>query len=284
MKNDVKKNTSCSGCCASEKETGGCRDIQSGALGGTLPPKETIMPIVCLVKKTENCLVCGETLVYSDKTLVVSCCYCGGKDTAHILCPTGHYICERCHNQDALQFIENIILTSTSTSPLDIAELAMSVPTLSMLGCQHAYIAGGSLLAAIKNSGKMPVTDEDIKEMFSRTRKQALGGYCGLTGVCGIVPALGACISILTGSRCGKDKEQRLTMEMVVLASRVIADLTGPSCCKAYVRSSVYAAVDFLREHLHINLSAGKKAECRFSDRHPHGCRKERCPYYHGGA
>ncbi len=59
-----------------------------------------------------------------------------------------------------------------------------------MLGCQHAYIAGSAFMAAIKNENSRSIANKDIEEVFQRTQKQAHGGYCGLTGVCGIAPAM----------------------------------------------------------------------------------------------
>ncbi|TAN42786.1 MAG: hypothetical protein EPN25_02260 [Nitrospirae bacterium] len=149
-----------------------------------------------------------------------------------------------------------------------------------MLGCQHAYIAAGAFMAAIRNEGSKKVTNEDIREVFARTGKQAHGGYCGLSGVCGIAPALGACFAVLTGSKCGKDLEQRITMEAVTRVTRAITELTGPSCCKAYIRTSLDAAVQFLKESIGISLASGRSVSCHYSARHPHGCREERCPYF----
>jgi len=231
-------------------------------------------------RQTEHCMVCGEVLQYQDKSTEVSCSYCKRSDSGHIVCPNGHYICEQCHNQDAMRVIEDIIFTTKSIDPNEIAELAFSFSGLPMLGCQHAYIAGGAFMAALKNKGTAHVTNDDIKEVFKRTRKQAHGGYCGLSGVCGIVPALGACISVLTGAQCGKGSEQRTTMEAVTRVTRVITDLTGPSCCKAYVRASLKAAVEFLDEHFAISLPSRGESACQFSPKHPHGCREMKCPYF----
>ena len=225
-------------------------------------------------------MVCGEALEYHDTARDVVCSYCGHSESGHITCPVGHFTCETCHNHDAMQVIEQVVLTSKESDPIQIAELAMSFPGLPMLGCQHAYIAGGALMAAIKNNGSKNISNEDIKEVFSRTRQQAHGGYCGLTGVCGITPALGACVSVLTGSRCGKDEEQRLTMELTSRVGRVITDLTGPSCCKAYVWAGLEEAVQFLQENLGIDLHASPAAACQYIDKHPHGCRQGKCSYY----
>jgi len=70
-------------------------------------------------------------------------------------------------------------------------------------------------------------------------------------------------------------------MDAVVKVSQGIADLTGPSCCKAYVRSALSAAVAIFAERFGIVLPVARaSAVCRDSDRHPHGCREEKCPYY----
>jgi hypothetical protein len=227
-------------------------------------------------------MVCSEPLTYHEKSEEVTCAYCGRIEQGHITCPKGHYICDLCHNQDSMIVIEKTVLTTESTDPFEIAERAMSFDGLPMLGCQHAYIAGGALMAAIKNNGSRDITDEDIQEVFKRTGKQAHGGYCGLSGVCGIAPAIGACFAVLTGSKCGKDEEQMITMEAVTRISRAITDLTGPSCCKAYVRTSLETAVDYLDESLGIKLPQNGAISCVFQDKHPHGCREARCPYFNG--
>ncbi|HSB52080.1 MAG TPA: DUF5714 domain-containing protein [Dissulfurispiraceae bacterium] len=172
-------------------------------------------------------------------------------------------------------------LNTQLKDPLGIAEVMMSYPGLPMLGCHHAYIAGGALMAALRNVRVPGITEKAIGEVFGRTEKQAVGGYCGLTGVCGIAPALGACFSIITGSKCGKDIEQKITVEAVAHILHVIADLSGPSCCKAYVRASLWHAVSLLRELLGISLPAVySPISCRLSERHPHGCRRTKCPYF----
>jgi len=233
--------------------------------------------------RTEHCFVCGCELEYLDRTKDLICSVCGAKEPGCIRCPHGHYVCEKCHNREMMHVIEDTALNSSSTNPLEIAETIMALRELPMLGCQHAHAAAAALLVAVMNEGSHHVTHMDIEEVVRRTMRQAVGGYCGLTGVCGVVPALGACFSLLLGSKCGRDPEQRLTMKAVTEFSKVVADLTGPSCCKAYVRSCLSAAIPLLKRHAGISLRGRDTAiECRHSARHPHGCRKARCPYYGG--
>ncbi len=225
-------------------------------------------------------MVCGAYLEYLENAQEVVCQYCGKVEHGHIRCPNGHYICDACHNRDAMKIIEDIAFSTKSANPFEIADLMMSYPGLPMLGCQHAYIAGGALIAAIKNTGTRGITNESIEEVFNRTSKQAHGGYCGLTGVCGIAPAIGACFAILTGSKCGTDQEQHITMEAVTRVTRAITGLTGPSCCKAYVWTALETAIDYLKESMDIKLPSSESITCSYSPKHPHGCRETKCPFF----
>ncbi len=243
--------------------------------------KMGIMEGMSTTHNLENCMVCGSRLDYRKKSGEMTCAYCGRVEQGHITCPDGHFICEACHGRDAMQAIENLAFSAGSPDPLEIAEFMMSIPNLPMLGCQHAFIAAGSFMAGLKNVLEGRITDEDIREVFNRTEKQAVSGYCGLTGVCGIAPAIGACFSVFLGSRCGSDSEQKITMEAVTRAATAMMELTGPSCCKAYVRSSLLSAVELFEEKFGIVLPVGNPAViCKQVVRHPHGCRGDRCPYY----
>jgi len=231
-------------------------------------------------KQGEHCLLCGEPLIYAGSSSQLTCALCGNAEQGHISCPHGHFVCEACHNRDSLELIERILFTTRSKNPFEIAELAMALPGLPMLGCQHAYVAGGALMAALANQGIRDLGAPQIEEVLARTRKQAHGGYCGLSGVCGIAPAVGSVFSVLTGATCGTDEPQHITMEAVIRVSRAIAALPGPSCCKAYVRAALAAGVDYLRERLDIHLATGDTTVCVFPERHPHGCPGETCPSF----
>jgi hypothetical protein len=232
-------------------------------------------------KKTEHCMVCGGALEYLRSAEERSCAYCNATFSTHVKCPQGHVICDACHGKEARVAILDLAMTTRSQDPLEIAELMMSHPSLPMLSCDHAFIAAGALMAAIRNSPYGKVTDQDIQEAFERTAQQARGGYCGLTGVCGIVPAVGAVFSIFLGAHCGTDREQKIVMETVTQVSQAITDLTGPSCCKAYVRASLSVAAGLFAERFGIVLPVKDTSIiCDHVTKHPHGCREERCPYY----
>jgi len=150
-----------------------------------------------------------------------------------------------------------------------------------MLGCENAWIAAGALIAAIKNEGTVKITNDQIIEVLNRTKKQAIGGFCGLTGVCGIAPAIGACFSVILGAACPKDLETATTMRVVAKIVDVIANETGPCCCKNFVRNALAEAMRLVKEYLKISFVLPEmQITCTDTERHPHGCRKEKCSYF----
>lgn len=219
---------------------------------------------------------------YFDSGRQLTCFHCGKTESANISCPSGHYICDECHGKGAFDTIREFVLNSKSDNPFEIAEILMGfTDKVPMLGCENAWIAAGAFMAALKNQGTIKITNDQIEEALNRTRKQALGGYCGLTGICGISPAVGACFSVILGAACPKDQETAKTMKVVGKVVDAIADQTGPCCCKNFVRTALKVAVDSAKDLLNVSLTgAAEDIVCSHVTRHPHGCRTERCPYF----
>ncbi len=234
-------------------------------------------------KHTEKCRACGSELEYPKQAECRICIYCGKAERGRVVCAAGHFACDACHGLEAREIIERIVYTNQASDPLAIAELMISHAGLPMFGCEHAFIAAGALMVALKNSpyGKEYITNASIREVFDRTARQAVEGYCGLTGVCGIAPALGACFSVFLGSRCGSDSEQKIVMDAVIRVLQTLSSLTGPSCCKAYVRAGLREVVSYLGARFGILLPIKDgQIVCKHSGEHPYGCREEKCPYF----
>ncbi|MCR3955261.1 MAG: DUF5714 domain-containing protein [Gudongella sp.] len=234
------------------------------------------------VNYSENCKVCGNELDYHNKGEKLICHNCGITEYANISCSNGHYICDKCHGADAFNMVLEHVVSSESKDPLHIAEELMSMKDeVPMLGCENAWVAAGSLMAALRNEGSVGINNNQVEEVLNRTRSQAIGGYCGLTGVCGIAPGIGACFSVILGAACPKDKETSVTMKVVGRIVNVIADQTGPCCCKNFVRNSLEESIQLVREYLDVDLPENEiRIPCDHVNRHPHGCRKEKCSYW----
>lgn len=232
-------------------------------------------------RKKENCMVCGGPLEYLTEAVSVTCNYCGKSELGYIRCPRGHYVCEVCHGKGAFDVIKDLAISTVLKDPIAIAETMMGHPSISMLGCEHAQITAAVFMAALKNEGSLKIEDKQIVEAMERSRKQALSGYCGLTGVCGVPIAIGAAFSVILGAECPKDKETSITMHAVARTVDVVANDTGPCCCKSYVRTALGLSHNLAKEYLNVNLPIHReKISCFYIKRHPHGCRASKCLYF----
>lgn len=231
-------------------------------------------------ENTENCLICGNKLDYLEVGKEFKCMECNKTELGYVHCPNDHYVCDTCHGEKSFKNVIRLIHKSKGTDPISIAEDIINNSSLPMLGCEHAWVAAGSLLVAIKNQGDIKITNAQIIEALNRTRKQAIGAYCGLTGVCGVAPAIGAAFSVILGAACPKGKETAATMHVVSKVIEAIANETGPCCCKNFVYTALSTSCTLAKEYLNIELPCESQIVCKDSERHPHGCRKERCKYY----
>ncbi len=205
---------------------------------------------------------------------------CGKSESGYVYCINGHYVCDSCHGEESFNKILDMLSLAEGKNPFFMAEQIIREASLPMLGCEHAWVAAGALMASIKNNGEIEIKPEQLKEVLNRTRKQAIGAYCGLTGVCGIAPAIGAVYSVILGGGCPKNQETSATMHVVSKVIEAIANETGPCCCKNFVYTALAVACDNSEEYLKIKLPSINNIICHDSDRHPHGCRKKQCSYF----
>jgi hypothetical protein len=81
-----------------------------------------------------------------------SCTFCGTPETVAAACPGSHHCCDRCKTGEVRSAIAIMTGTTTLTDPAAVAELMMGLPQLGMLDCDHAFVAAGAFMAALKNS------------------------------------------------------------------------------------------------------------------------------------
>jgi len=228
------------------------------------------------------CLFCGSPVELLETREERPCIFCGEREMVAASCSGSHHCCDRCKTDETRSVIAVMGRTTTRKDPTAISELMMGLPQLGMLDCDHAFIAAAAFIVALKNSpygGK--ITENEVSEALDRTASQIAKESCAQTGVCGIIPAIGACFSLFLGVRFGSDREQQVTMDAVTKVTQALTDLTGPVCCKAYVRASLGVATTLFAERFGIMLPVSSFAPvCRWSDKHPFGCREDTCPYY----
>ena len=82
-------------------------------------------------------MLCGKPLEYFSEDREAKCVYCGGLYRASELCKEGHYVCDGCHAEDALEVIENICLSSGESDVMKLLEQIRSHKAFAMHGPAH---------------------------------------------------------------------------------------------------------------------------------------------------
>jgi len=231
-------------------------------------------------KKMKNCMVCGAELTYLSEPTKVICNYCEREEAGYFLCPELHYVCDSCHGKDTINHIKHIALNSKSTDPLEISEKMMALPSIPLIGCEHAAIVAAAFLTVLRNEGTIPISDDQIGEAMNRARTISRSGYCGLAGTCGIACGIASAFSVVLGANCSKDMEFSTVLHIHADVTRIIAGSAGPCCCKRFLRDALAVGQNAAKRYLGIDLSISRGTViCQYSDTHPH-CINDRCVYF----
>ena len=228
------------------------------------------------MKSVNNCGVCASPLVYAAESVTRACALCGKEGKTNIYCPQGHYVCDTCHSKAALEVLKQVLAASKSTDPAAILEQVLSHPSVPMHGPEHHVIVPAAVVAAVRYAG-YPLPEGAIDKAIERAGRVP-GGWCGLYGDCGAAVGAGIAVSVITGATPLTGKQRTLALASTSQAlSRMLDE--QPRCCKRASRIAIQSSVDFLRQHLGINLAQGNKVKCTYSLRNQQ-CARENCPYY----
>ena len=236
------------------------------------PEKETT------AMKNEECLICGAPLEYLEQDALMECVLCHKQEPSKTRCIEGHYVCSDCHTA-GMDSIMALRMTETSKDPIAILEKMMSQSFCHMHGPEHHVLVGAALLTAYNNA----VTDtmkvdlqSGLLEVMSRG-KQVPGGACGYMGACGAAISTGIFMSVVTRNTPLSTETWQLCNLMTAKALEQVALNGGPRCCKRDSYLSILTAVDFVKEHLGVEM---EKPEVKCSrSRINNQCIGKKCPF-----
>ena len=231
-----------------------------------------------MVSYTENCMICGKHLVYSESSQDVHCHICGAQYDSNVTCQDGHYICDACHAEKGILTITVRTSGICSRNPVIITTEIMKNPNINMHGPEHHYLVVAALLAAYKNAGATIDFKKALQNAYQRAKKVP-GGICGMWGSCGAGIATGIFISVLTGATPLSEKEWSLANQMTSKCLAVISEHGGPRCCKRNTYLAIFQAAAFVKEQFDIIMELPEQVVCEFSHRNKQ-CRKARCLFY----
>jgi hypothetical protein len=175
--------------------------------------------------------------------------------------------------------IFGLCMSETSTDPLEILEKMMAMPFCHMHGPEHHVMVGAALLTAYRNAGGELDLEKSLKEIHSRG-KAVPGGACGFWGACGAGISAGQFVSIATGSTPLAAEPWGLSNQMTAKALDSIGKNGGPRCCKRDSYLSILAAIDFVSEHLGVDMERTMPLCTRSGQNNQ--CIGKRCPFFGG--
>ncbi len=226
-------------------------------------------------KMKDECLICGAPLRYFEKEEQMECSLCHKKEMSRTACRNGHYVCNECHTQ-GMDAIIGVCLSEDSRDPVQILQGLMALPFCHMHGPEHHVMVGSALLTAYKNAGGDIDLAAALSEMQARGRRVP-GGACGFWGACGAGVSAGMFVSIVTGSTPLAGEAWGLSNMMTSSALGAIGEVGGPRCCKRDSYLAITKAVEFAKEHLHVEMTLDR-IKCIHSA-YNNQCIGERCPF-----
>ena len=226
----------------------------------------------------EECLICKAPLVYLMQDEIMECEICHKKELSKTRCVNGHFVCSECHTE-GMDSIFGLCLEETTCAPLEILEKMMSMPFCHMHGPEHHVMVGAALLTAYRNAGGNIDLEKALKEMYSRG-KAVPGGACGFWGACGAGISAGQFVSIATSSTPLAVEPWGLSNQMTAKALDSIGKVGGPRCCKRDSYLAVLAAIDFVAEHLNVQMEKSLLVCTRSKQNNQ--CIGKRCPFVGG--
>ena len=221
-------------------------------------------------------------------SIIAACCLmlaaCGTKQNDNAATPVNE---EHLAQPEWIDSVTAICLREPSRNPIEILETLMSQPLSAeptayhchMHGPEHHVLVGAALLTAYNNC--LPDTSkldmqEDLAEVMSRGR-QVPGGACGYMGACGAAISTGIFMSVVTRNTPFSTDTWQLCNLCTAHALEQVALNGGPRCCKRDSYLSILTAIDFVKEHLGVEM---EKPEVKCSRSHINDqCIGKKCPF-----
>ena len=224
----------------------------------------------------EECLICGAPLKYLQNAEEMECALCHKKEMSKTCCAEGHFVCSDCHTQ-GMDSIFGVCLAERSRDPVAIMEKLMSLPFCHMHGPEHHVMVAAALATAYQNAGGKVELAETLREIRSRGR-EVPGGSCGFWGACGAGVSTGIFFSVITEATPLTDKTWGLANSMTARSLSAIGEVGGPRCCKRDSYLAILSAIDFVKEHLGVEMEKSRPvcSRCRMNNQ----CIGVKCPFF----
>jgi MoaA/NifB/PqqE/SkfB family radical SAM enzyme/SAM-dependent methyltransferase len=247
------------------------------------PPEERPAPtpgklaLAPALRHSTGCMQCGGPLEYLTQDRPMACCFCGETSPANAVCAKGHFVCDRCHSEDADTVIRHICLSSTETDMITLINTIRSHPAVPLHGPEHHFAMAGVIVAAYRNLGG-DVTDADIITAIERG-KGVPGGTCGFWGGCGAPLGAGIAFGVMLKSTPVTPSERKIVQELTGALIASISHIEAARCCQREIWTVLKKVAEISRHILPLPLKAEGDTHC--GQRHLNKeCPGKVCPWF----
>lgn len=223
----------------------------------------------------DGCLLCGKTLCYGDLTRE-RCSFCQEEFSTQVRCVDGHYLCDRCHQGDALTVLERFVATTPLRDPVAMVKQLFRHPSFHMHGPEHHFLIPAVTLRALENLGHS--VPEGYWELVKNRASQLPGGTCGYWGACSAGIGAGVGASIFAGCSPLRRDHYDTIHRFTSAALTRIAQVGGPRCCKRNLVLSLESMLASFEASFGITLEA-EPFRCEHFPRNRE-CLGNACPYF----
>jgi hypothetical protein len=241
------------------------------------PEEKTAPPPPVLEAYRHGCMVCGADLIYSETLQRKACHYCQQVKLSDARCAKGHFVCDACHSQDAVEIIKQVCLNTRERDAVRLMQTIRSHPHFGQHGPEHHSLVPAVILTALRNSGD-DISGDQILTVIQRGQT-IVGGACAFLGVCGAAMGVGIAFSILLRADPYKADERQTVQQVTQKVLGRISSYAAPRCCQRDVWLALQEASRLLKEVMGKKLMVDKKIVCRQFTKNKE-CIREQCPLW----
>jgi hypothetical protein len=252
-------------------------DVEPTCACFVTPEEQTAPHPPALKAYRQGCMVCGAELIYAETIQSKSCHYCQQVKPSDAQCANGHFVCDACHSQDAVEIIKQVCLNTRERDVLRLMQTIRSHPHFGLHGPEHHSLVPAVILTALRNSGD-DISDDRILTAIQRGQTIA-GGACAFLGVCGAAIGVGIAFSILLQADPYKKDERQTVQQVTHRVLGKISSYTAARCCQRDVWLGLQEASRLLKEIMGKTLIVDQQIVCK-QFRKNKECIRDQCPLW----
>ena len=228
-------------------------------------------------KSQHGCMVCGAPLIYSSTEHMRSCAYCGKESPANAWCEQGHFVCDSCHNADALEVIAYLCEQHRHLDMYSMFQQVRKHPAIPLHGPQYHALVPAVIITAVQHAGHAPA--QELLHTAIQRGSKVMGGSCAFLGTCGAATGVGIALSLLLEANPVKAQQRQTVQQSVHGIIHTIAAFEAARCCQRDCWLALEQSRELVHDLLDIQLAPLQYQPCTQAHKNAE-CIGQRCPLW----